>query len=204
MKRLSFLTVIVLAGMIISACGAPAAPTMNSADVQSTAQAAAFTMVAETQAAVPTATPLPPTEPPTQTALPTETPLSLPTLDVTFTPTTAPVSNNSGVDPCANRVLSHSPKGKTTIIRIANTTKVTVNVSLYLNETEGHGECGYRAYTLTKNNDVVITDLVYGCYSLWAWSDDAKDKFGASGGGCINNPDKWTFEISSGRIKFTQ
>jgi len=204
MKRLSFLTVIVLAGMIISACGAPAAPTMNSADVQSTAQAAAFTMVAETQAAVPTATPLPPTETPTQTALPTETPLSLPTLDVTFTPTTAPVSNNSGVDPCANRVLSHSPKGKTTIIRIANTTKVTVNVSLYLNETEGQGECGYRAYTLTKNNDVVITDLVYGCYSLWAWSDDAKDKFGASGGGCINNPDKWTFEISSGRIKFTQ
>jgi hypothetical protein len=204
MKRFPFLTVLALAGMLLSACGAPAAPTMNPIDVQSTAQAAAMTMVAQTLAAVPTATPLPPTEPPTQTPAATDTPLALPTLAVTLTSTPAAASNNGGGDPCANRVLSYSPKGKATIIRIANTTKVTVNVSLYLNETEGHGECGYRAYTLTKNNDVVITDLVYGCYSVWAWSDDAKDKFGASGGGCINNPDKWTFEISSGKVKFTQ
>lgn len=205
MKRFSFFTLLVLASLVLSACGAPAAPTMNPVDVQSTAQAAAMTMVAETQAAVPTATPLPPTETPTETPLPTETPVTLPTLAVTLTATAAPVSNSdSGTDPCANRVLSHSPRGKATVIRIANATKVTVNVSLYLNETEAHGECGYRAYTLTKNNDVVITDLVYGCYSLWAWSDDPKDKFGASGGGCINNSDKWTFEIVSGKIKFIQ
>ena len=207
MKRLSFLTVIVLAGMILSACGAPAAPTMNPADVQSTAQAAAMTMVAETQAAVPTVTPLPPTETPTQTPVATDTPLPLPTLAVSLTPTTAPAgagNGNATVDPCSNRILSYSPKGKPTIIRIANTTKATVNVSLYLNETEGHGECGYRAYKLSKNNDVVITDLVYGCYSLYAWSDDPKEKFNASGGGCINNPDKWTFEISAGKIKFIQ
>ena len=74
MKRFSFLTVLVLTALILSACGAPAAPTMNPVDVQSTAQAAAMTMVAETMAAVPTATPLPPTETPTETPLPTETP----------------------------------------------------------------------------------------------------------------------------------
>jgi hypothetical protein len=48
----------------------------------------------------------------------------------------------------------------------------------------------------------VITDLVQGCYNLWAWSDNAKGKFNSSGYGCINNSDKWTFEISESRIKF--
>jgi hypothetical protein len=201
MKRLSILTAAILA-MILSACGTPAAPTMNGVDVQNTAVAAAFTMVAQTLAAVPTATPLPPTEASTQTPLPTDTPLPLPTLNVTLTSTAAPVSNNPGGDPCATRVLSPS-QGKGTVIRVVNTTKVSVTVSMYLNETAAHGECGYRGFTLTKNNDIVYNDLVQGCYNLWAWSDDPNGKFGTvSGSGCINNPDKWTFEVSATNIKF--
>ena len=200
MNRFSILTVIVAITMIISACGAEAPPTMNAADVQSTAVAAAFTMVAQTQAAIPTNTPLPPTIAATQTPLPTNTPLALPTSEVLASPTAAQASN-SNVDPCDTRVLG-SPKGKATVIRIWNTTKVAVTVSLYLNETEGHGECGYRSYRLAKNADVVITDLVYGCYNLWAWSDDPKGKFNSSGYGCINNPDKWTFEVKTATIKF--
>jgi hypothetical protein len=206
MKRFSTLTLVVIA-MLISACGTPAAPTMQAVDVQNTAVAAAFTMVAQTQAAIPTATPLPPTEPPTQTLLPTNTPLPLPTsatVAVISSPTTAPVSSNNnsaGTDPCATRVLS-KPEGKETVIRVANTTKLGVTVSLYLNETASKGACGYRSFTLSKNNDIVFTDLVQGCYNLWAWSDNAKGKFTSSGGGCINNPDKWTFEIRESNIKF--
>lgn len=204
MKRFSTLTTVILLTLIIGACAPQAVPTINPVDVQNTAVAAAFTMVAETQAAIPTATPLPPTDTPTATVAVTDTPLALPTLDVTLTPTTASVSSggNSNVDPCANRVLGGSPKGKETKIRIVNTTKVAVTVSLYLNETAAHGECGYRGYNLAKNNDVVITDLVQGCYNLWAWSDDPKGKFNSSGAGCINNPDKWTFEINTATIKF--
>src|SRR6266540_402058 len=200
MKHFSTLIIVLAIAMIISACGAPAAPTVNPVDVQNTAVAAAFTMIAETQAAIPTVPSLPP---PTQTPLPTNTPLSLPTLEATFT--AAPITNNNGnsnTDPCATRVLG-SPKGKETTIRIVNTTKVAVTVSLYLNETEGQGECGYRSYSLARNGDVVITDLVYGCYNLWAWSDDPKGRFNSSGYGCINNPDKWTFEVTSAVIKFT-
>jgi len=206
MKRFSILTVVVIA-MLISACGAPAAPTMQAVDVQNTAVAAAFTMVAQTQAAIPTATPLPPTEPPTQTPLPTNTPLPLPTsatLAVLSSPTAVSVSSSSGSsggDPCATRVLS-KPEGKETTIRIVNTTKLGVTVSLYLNETASKGACGYRSFTLTKNNDIVYTDLVQGCYNLWAWSENAKGKFTSSGFGCINNPDKWTFEIRESNIKF--
>jgi hypothetical protein len=203
MKRLSIFTIIVIA-ILISACGggAPAAPTINAVDVQNTAVAAAMTMVAQTQAAIPTATPLPPTEAPTQTPLPTDTPLPLPTLDVTLAPTLAPTSASAGGDPCATRVLAPT-RGRETIIRVVNTTNVTITVSMYLNETAAHGECGYRGFTLTKNNDIVYEDLVQGCYDLWAWSDDPKGKFNAYGGGCINNPDKWTFEVRSDIIKFT-
>jgi len=202
MKRLSILTLLVVVTLVLSACGAePAAPTMNAVDVQNTAVAAALTMVAQTQAAVPTATPLPPTETPTQTPLPTDTPLALPTLNVTLTSTTAPVSNNAGVDPCATRVLAPS-RGRSTIIRVVNTTKVAITVSMYLNETAAHGECGYRGITLSKNSDIVYSDLVQGCYNLWAWSDDPKGKFNSSGYGCINNTDKWTFEVRADMVKF--
>ena len=157
-------------------------------------------MVAQTQAAAPTATPLPPTEAPTQTPLPTNTPLALPTLE--FSPTAAQPTSNPNVDPCDTRQLGVDMRGKSTIIRIWNSTNVKVTVSMYLNETE-LGACGYRGVVLAKHADVVYTDLVYGCYSLWAWSDDPKGKFNSSGGGCINNPDKWTFGVNTATIKFT-
>jgi hypothetical protein len=200
MKPFSTLTVIAAIAMLISACGAPAAPTMNPADVQNTAIAAAMTMVAQTQAAIPTATPLPPTETPTQTLAVTDTPLASPTLAGTLAPTLVPTSTPGG-DPCANRQLSPE-NGKETKIRVWNTTKVAVTVSMYLNETPAHGECGWRSFTLARNNDIVFTDLVQGCYNLWAWSDDPKGKFNSSGGGCINNSDKWTFEVNTATVKF--
>jgi len=203
MKHFSTLTTIIVAAMIISACGAEPAPTVNPADIGSTAQAAALTIIAQTQAAVPTNTLPPPTETPTQTPAVTNTVFVLPTQEAALvaSPTTAPAASSG--DPCDTRVLG-KPKGKPTKIRIWNSTNGPAVVSLYLNETEGHGECGYRSYTLSKNGDVVISDLVYGCYNLWAWSGDgAKEKFNSSGYGCVNNPDKWTFEVTKAVIKFT-
>jgi hypothetical protein len=204
MKRFSNFVVILVTAVAVSACGGqPAAPTLSAVDVQATAVAAAFTMIAETEASIPTATPLPPTETATQTPLPTDTPPPLPTLNVTLTSPTVPVAANTstGGDPCATRVLA--PKGgRETIIRVVNTTKVTVTVSMYLNETASHGECGYRSFQLSKNDDIVYTDLVQGCYNLWAWSNDSKTKFNSSGYGCINNPDKWTFEVTAEHVKF--
>lgn len=204
MKTFKILPALFILVMIVSACGAEPVPTVNPADVQSTAVAAAFTMVAQTQAAIPTNTPIPPTNTPTLTPLPTDTPVSLPTGTGQAAPSTV-VANTSGeatVDPCANRVLSHSPQGRPTTIRIANTTRAEVTVSIYLSETAAHGECGYRSYTIGKNNDVVITDLIQGCYSLWAWSTANQPHVNGGGGGCINNPDKWTFEIREDWIKF--
>lgn len=208
MKHITFFALILIVALTTTACGAQPVPTVNAADVQHTAEAAAFTMVAQTQEAMPTHTPIPPTETPTNTPVPTDTPAAVSTVatlgSATVPTTAATISTGATVDPCATRVLSYSPKGEDTIIRIANLTKAPVTVSVYLNETAGAGECGYRSYNLTKYGDVVITDLVQGCYNLWAWSTDNKIHVNAGGFGCINNPDKWTFEISENTIKFTQ
>jgi hypothetical protein len=204
MKRFLILTVMIIITMFINACGATAAtPTTSSADIQNTAVVAAMTLIAETQAAIPTSTPLPPTEISTATPLSTDTPFLFPTLETIATLVPTSSSSSGGGDPCANRVLSASPNGLPTKIQIANTTKVAVQVSLYLNETAAHGECGYRAYSLSANQAIVITNLIQGCYNLWAWSNDPKLHFNvASGTSCINNPDKWLFQISTSTIKF--
>ena len=79
MKKLFILTLASI--LFLSACGTPAEPTISAEEVQGTAVAAAMTMVAQTQAAIPTATPIPPTDTPAPTPLPTNTipPLELPT-----------------------------------------------------------------------------------------------------------------------------
>ena len=205
MKHIYPLSLILLITVFASACSAaPAVPTMSAVDVQNTAMAAALTVVAQTQAAIPTATPLPPTATSTatpavtNTPLATDTPLSLPTSEATLT-----VTAQTNVDPCASRVLAASPRGRETVILIANTVRTQVTVSLYLNETASWGECGYRSYVLGPRDSVLITDLIQGCYNLWAFNSDPQNPVNASGYGCINNPDKWTFEISPDTIKFT-
>jgi hypothetical protein len=67
--------------LLASACGPQGTPTANPVDIGNTAQAAALTMVADTQAAVPTASSVPPTDTAAPTLPPTSTSLPLPTSD---------------------------------------------------------------------------------------------------------------------------
>jgi hypothetical protein len=192
--------------LIISACGsAPqATPTANLIDLQSTALAAASTLVAETQAAIPTATPPPPTAtanlPPIPTLGPTLTPLPVGT---SFTPT--PVGIPSTEDPCINKVLPDSLVGQTIKIRIDNPTKATIMVSVYLQQSSPQSVCGYRSYALTAGQSLVINDLVEGCYTLWAWNPDPKNYFMVTNGtSCLNSSNSWTFDISTNSIKLRE
>ena len=119
---------------LLGACGPAPEPTMSAADVQGTAVAAAWTMVAETQAAIPTATPIPPTPLPSATPLPTNT---VPALDLpTQAPTQAfavqpsPTTASSGDD--CDHLLDPNAPGPTFPLKIINETKAQVNVSVYL------------------------------------------------------------------------
>lgn len=202
MNRKIVLASIMVFSMIISACGAQAEPTIDPANVQNTAVAAAFTVVAQTQAAIPTNTPVPPTDTPSPTPPPTDTPVPLPTSEVLASPTVQSQTsgNNTGGDPC-NAPLPGNVTGKPTKIRLINKTKGSLVVSLYLNKTP-FGECGYRGYNLSKNDTAVITDLPQGCYNVSVFVTEPNKSSKAFGYGCINNPDAWSFEIYADNVKF--
>jgi len=191
--------------LIISACSvriAPqAAPTIDPVNLQSTAVAAAFTIVAETQAAIPTATVPTPTITLTNTPAFTATIPPLPTLGATFTPN--PIQTSAAEDPCINKVLPDSLTGETIKIRIDNPTDATISVSVYLQQSRPQGVCGYRGYALAAQDSLVITDLVEGCYTIWAWNPDPKDYFMVTNGtSCLDTSQNWTFDIvPSGSIK---
>lgn len=153
MKRNALIIGVVLS-LFVSACGAQATPTVDPVDIQHTAEAAAFTMVAQTQAAIPTATQLPPTEAPTLTALPTLTPITSPTLDgqnstpigLTVTPqanipTFTPQASGSGADPC-NQALT-GWQGPSANLNVVNETRPRGTIILSLYVVTELGQCGY-------------------------------------------------------------
>ena len=200
MKRFSKLALVLIVTLIISACGTQATPTANPADLLSTAGAVAFTMVAETQSAIPTSTPLPPTATFTDTPAPTNTLPALPASQLTSTP--GPNSNSGSGDPCVNKAMPTSLPGETVKMRINNSTKVTLALSVYLNQITPQGQCGYRTYTIASQESLVINDLVEGCYTLWAWNPDPEGYFIVTNGTtCVDNSEPWAFDISTRSIQ---
>src|SRR5687768_9358674 len=198
MKCFSVLTLVLTTTLILSACGAQATPTPigSAVDIQGTVAAAAFTMVAETQAAIPTATPPPPTATFTDTPVSTNTFPPFLSTEVIVTPVP------SDGDPCINQVLPATLQGETVRIRINNSTEVALSLTVYLNQTGPQGECGYRSYTLAPGQFVLINDLVEGCYTLWAWNPDPDAYFIVTNGtSCLDNSKPWEFDISTSSIK---
>jgi hypothetical protein len=155
MKR-NVLIIGVVMILLGSACAPQAAPTANPVDVQHTAEAGAFTMVAQTQAAVPSATSIPPTETLLPTALPTDTPPPLPTSGTqavlpTNIPTFTPQSANTSSSTDNNQDICNQPltawQGPTANFTIFNQTKPagTIVLSMYVVTTLG--QCGYLIIT---------------------------------------------------------
>lgn len=183
MKKI--IVLIAVFALFVSACGADAEPTVNAAEIAATAEAAAWTMVAQTQAAMPTNTPIPPTNTLEPTPTPTNPPPQLPTQLPAEKPTSTP-----NTDRC-NQPLQ-APDGPVTRLRLINETKAQVNLSISLNETP-FGDCGYKGYQLNKGDKVVI-EFPIGCYYFYAWVNGSTPS-NASGSGCANNTDIWNVNI---------
>lgn len=202
MKHVSIFIRILALSLILSACGTPAVPaepTINPVDLQSTVAAAAFTVVAQTQAALPSATSPPPTATATNTPLPTPTFLPLPTSEGTLPP--APGGNSAGADPCIDQVLPATLQGEPIRMRVDNSTRATVSVSVYLQQSGPGAVCGYRAYSLAPGEFIVLNDFVEGCYTLWAWNPDPDEYFIVTNGtSCLDTSDTWVFDISTSSI----
>lgn len=201
MKRFSIPTLVLMVVSIISACGArdiQPTPTLSAVDLQGTIAAAAWTVIAQTQAAIPTSTPVP-TSTITNTPAPTNTFIPLPTDGPSPTP------RPGEGDPCATTLLPATLEGTTIKIRIDNPTRATINVTVYLQQARPQGVCGYRAYSLAAGQSLVINDLVEGCYTIWAWNPDPNDYFMVTNGtSCLNSSRPWAFDISKSSIRLKE
>jgi hypothetical protein len=163
----------------LAACGPTPEPTMSPADVQGTAVAAAWTVVAMTQVAIPTATLIPPTETPSPTALPTFTPLPPPTSEAFPTqsmfvgiPTNPPVAGGPTADAC-NLPISNSAAGQKVKTRIINKSGGSVVLSLYLSKTL-FGECGIYHFNIDPKGSISV-DLLEGSYYAGAFITGKQD-----------------------------
>lgn len=154
-----------MVAVLITACGAPAEPTLSPEQVSGTAISMASTMIAETQAAIPTNTPIPPTETPSPTPLPTFTLEPSPTIEFVIpTATSQPQGNCEGP-------LNVGAAGPQSNVRFENETGVSINLSLSLGEgTNAFGQCGYLGYTLSKNQKLVLS-LPKGLFFAIAWGE---------------------------------
>ncbi|MDK1028917.1 MAG: hypothetical protein QGM50_07255 [Anaerolineae bacterium] len=191
MKRtlLTFYLLIIL----LSACGPTPESTMGAAEIQSTAVAAAWTIVAETKAAIPTATQIPPSAVPTNTS--TATALPSPTQSTGFLPTATSLSDK---DPC-DRLLQSDPDGPDFPLKIINETKSPVTISIYLEKTS-FGMCGYRSYQLKSKGSTLVRfpqGVMYG----YAWINGKNPTTAQGGPWRPNNPDKWSVLIRETTLK---
>jgi hypothetical protein len=174
---------------------------LNAVDLQGTVAAAAFTLIAETQAAIPTATPPPPTATFTDTPIPTITLLSSPSPAGTLPP--VPNGNSGAGDPCIHTTLPESLQGDPVRIRLNNSTTTMLSVTVYLSQTTPQTVCGYRSYTIDRGQSIVLNNLVEGCYTIWAWNPDPDDYFIVTNGAssCIDDSETAVFDISTSSIK---
>ncbi len=195
MKRILF--VVVTLALLLSACGPQATPTTDPAMIQASAIAAANTMVAQTQAAIPSATPVPPTPVPSPTLAPLPTPVSLPTFAAAASPTLA--SSSGGADTCSH-VMDMGAAGPTTTLRIRNKTNGRINGSIWTNQKNAFGQCGYIGFSVAPNDSASISvPLSSGgaCYYAYAWVLDPNHKSTSSGGPfCINTISSWQLTVN--------
>jgi len=164
MKKI--LPILLALTILLSACTPQGTPTTAPADVQNTAVAAAWTMVALTQIAMPTATPLPPTETPAPTSLPTfpPEPLVIPTLEPLILPT---ATSSSSEDNCLHP-LDMKAAGRTNPMRIENQSGGVIQwLSLNL-ATNAFGQCGALSYNNIPIGGKQVIELPIGTWYAYA------------------------------------
>lgn len=176
MKKVFSLVVSLIIVMALVSCGPAPAPTLDATDMQSTAVVAAFTILAMTQAAIPTETPPPPTiAPPTPTTEPA-TLEALPTIAVE-TPVIAPAANNSNASPTPDcyqpAPLAKDLKGTTVQIKLVNKSDGPVDLSMGMYAPNEKGECYTFGFSIRDKGSDVVT-VLSGCYWMGGYQNGPK------------------------------
>lgn len=181
MKQKFLIAISILIILSLSACGS-AEPTLSPQDLASTAMAEAWLVITQTQAALPTSTPIPPTNTPEPTLPPPPTIPILPTLP----PATVAVAPTQSE---CNQVPPIEPQGAQVRIEIKNESNGSVNLSLGMNSPNDKKECVTYSFALANNNNPVAANVLAGCYWGWGWVDGNEDSIARSGSQlmCMDN-----------------
>jgi hypothetical protein len=162
MKQRIFYTISILIILSLSACGS-AEPTLNPADQASTALAEAWIFITQTQAALPTSTPIP------FTATPEPTLTFLPTIPILVTiPPAATVASAPTQDQC-NQPPPAKPQGALVNVDFANQSDGQVSLALGMNTPNDKKECVTYSFSLGSSSGLVDAKILAGCYWGYAW-----------------------------------
>ncbi len=178
-KKFLYIVSVVLITSLV-ACGS-AEPTMSAEDIANTAVADAWIAITQTQAALPTATLVPPTNTPEPTA--TLQPI-LPTLPPLIQATVAAPTT----DTC-NQVPVEKPQGNLTNVEFRNQSQGQANLSFGMSVPNDKGECFTYSFSL-RMGDEVPAKVLAGCYWGYAWIN-ADDPSNARTGDtilCLTDP----------------
>lgn len=175
-KFLSIVSMLII--ITLSACGS-AEPTMSVEDLANTAVADAWIAITQTQAALPTATPIPPTFTPEPTATLAPTLQPLPTL----APLATAAAGAPATDPC-NQIPQLEPKGAVTNVEFTNDSQGQVNLSFGMTTPNDKGECYTYSFGLGRG-DVVPAKVLVGCYWGYAWITGDEPSVARTGGTII-------------------
>ncbi len=200
MKKVLF--ILGLVSLVLASCsgGGESPPIISAEDVEQTALADARTMVAGTQAAMPTNTPIPtettvpPSPVPTETLIPSPV-VPLPT-NIQSTPTgfasqPSPTSaaSTGGCYPMQEWGVDSAK------INVYNQTKGVVTISV--NVTLANGECGSFSLRFEKANSMTVP---VGCAWVWAWVD-GKEDFTHSTSFCMDVPRNYNLTVTNDGIR---
>ncbi len=194
--------------LVMNAACAPAAPTIDPAQIQASAVAAASTMIALTQQAMPTQTPVPPTPEASPTPLPSPTTdlSAVPTFPVLSAPTDVPTAA-AGED--CNHLFDIAESGNARAkLMIVNDTKGPMTITIGISNKNAFGQCGYLSWSnIPKGNSITVSvPQTQGgnCYWAYAWINGPKpSNNGPWSGFCMNNTDKWTLTVGYNTMKMT-
>jgi hypothetical protein len=160
--------------------------------------AAASTMIAMTQAAIPTAT---------ETPVPSPTPLPSPTIPPlpTAVPPTIEPTKSSG-DDCDHIFDLNSSGNARSTVRINNLTKGSVNLSLGMWQKNDFGQCGYLGFVIPKGQSITVQmPMTYRgpCWWGYAWVNGSQPSTAQGGPFCFNGTDKLELDVGTEVIRYT-
>lgn len=163
MKQKIFTTISILMILLISACGGSEEPTLSAEDQANTAVAEAWIIITQTQAALPTSTPIPPTNTPEPTFTFVPTIPILATIAPAETVAVAPTQSE------CDQVPPAEPQGTQVNVSFANQSDGQVSLAFGMNSPNDKKECVTYSFSMGSGGGILEARVLAGCYWGYAW-----------------------------------